>query len=574
MAKRSKFWTTKEESLLKENANIKTLEELQLLFPGRSKDSISRKLERLGLGYRSSDYLWTQEEENLLRKMAPQNRLEELVLLFPNRSENAIKVKIKNMGLTYLKNRHVWTEEEIKYLKTNWLKMTNKDIARNLHLGLHTVSAEAKKLGLESEKKKTNKKWTKENLRKLQKLSREMSIKELAAYFKTTYSAIRSIANKNGIHLIKKDRFWTNALDLQLRNLANAGYNISEIAKIMHKTDTSILRYAERENIIISKSIRKTWNSEKDRELITLVNQGYDLFQIVEIMDFSDLTILKNAKRLNLQILGIDKKPWTKEEEELLKELAKSKTLNELVVLMRRTSKSIKWKAETLEIPILIDKNVWTNEDLELLKEMVASRKTLVEIMTMLGRSSRAIKQKMKSEGIASYFEGRPWTKEDEELLKELWGTYPPSKIASILGREISAICERSTKLGLGSQISNNYDGLGIKDLCEIFKVSPTVISITWVALGLKLKVRNTSNVSCYKYVILEDLLEFLYLNQNIWDSRPLEWYALGSEPDWLKEKRRKDGLLPRNYYGAINVERELTLRRSNTREVTFSKRG
>lgn len=574
MAKRSKFWTVQEELLLKENARNKTLVELQELFPDRSLDSIARKIERMGLSYISPNYLWTKEEEELLRKLAPQSRFVELRPLFPDRTPNAIKMKIKNMGLTYLKCSHIWTEEEINYLKTNWVKMPTKEIARNLHLGLHTIYVEAEKLNLSCQSKKSRKKWTDAKLKELRILSREMSIKELANHFKTTYNAIRTIANKNGIHLLKKDHCWTNEEDLFLRKLVDSGYSLTEIAGLMHKTDVAILSYAKRENIIIKTNKPQVWNSDTDEKLKALVAVNQDIFAIMETIKFSDITILKNARRLNLNISVGTKKAWSKVEEGQLCNLAKTKTLNELVIILRRSSKSIRWKADTLGIKLLIDKNIWTEEDLAILKEMVENRKTLADIMAALGRTSKAIKQKMALENLVLKNSGRPWAKDEEDLLKELWGTCSPSKIASILYREPSAICQRSTKLKLGSQIKNNYDGLGVKEICEIFRVSPTVITITWVALGLKLKVRNTSNVSSYKYVVLEDLMEFLRLNQNIWDSRPLEWYALGYEPDWLKEKRKKDGLLPRNFYGAINVEKQLIRRKemNNIKEVGIKK--
>ena len=93
--------------------------------------------------------------------------------------------------------------------------------------------------------------------------------------------------------------------------------------------------------------------------------------------------------------------------------------------------------------------------------------------------------------------------------------------------------------------IDNNYDGLTIPTICKIFNVSYNTVSINWVALGLKLKSRKTSNVSAYFYVEINDLFKFLEANQNIWDSRYLEVNILGIEPEWLKQKRISDENIP-----------------------------
>lgn len=44
------------------------------------------------------------------------------------------------------------------------------------------------------------------------------------------------------------------------------------------------------------------------------------------------------------------------------------------------------------------------------------------------------------------------------------------------------------------------------------------------------------------RYLIkLEDFIKWLKAHQDLWDSRRLEPYALGYEPEWLVEKRKRD---------------------------------
>ena len=178
----------------------------------------------------------------------------------------------------------------------------------------------------------------------------------------------------------------------------------------------------------------------------------------------------------------------------------------------------------------------------------------------MLQRSEEAIIAHAISLGYNIDSKQRSWTKEEEILLADLWGVKRVEYIAKKLNRTVSAITNRVYALGLGSQIENNYDGLRIQDISDIFQVHRIVILTSWVSLGLKLSFRKRSNHSVYSYVQINDLYKFLEENQNIWDSRNLEKNILGIEPEWLKEKRIKDSLLPKAELGMKNINKQQLL--------------
>ncbi len=46
----------------------------------------------------------------------------------------------------------IWTKEQEEFLETNWLNMTNFELGENLHKNPGTVSAKAKKMGLEDKR--------------------------------------------------------------------------------------------------------------------------------------------------------------------------------------------------------------------------------------------------------------------------------------------------------------------------------------------------------------------------------------------------------------------------------------
>jgi hypothetical protein len=82
---------------------------------------------------------------------------------------------------------------------------------------------------------------------------------------------------------------------------------------------------------------------------------------------------------------------------------------------------------------------------------------------------------------------------------------------------------------------------LGIKD---------SNIILRWIKLkGLPAKKRVMLFGKKFWMIRHSDMINWLKNNQEKFDSRKIEFYALGSEPTWLQEKREKDKLLPRNRF-------------------------
>lgn len=135
----------------------------------------------------------------------------------------------------------------------------------------------------------------------------------------------------------------------------------------------------------------------------------------------------------------------------------------------------------------------------------------------------------------------RKWTDEDVEILRELWGNESIDTISKKLKRSINAIKIKASKLNLGSMKSNNLLDITISDISKLFDVGRSTILGRWQKQGLEITKKYVSEKSFYYCVDQEKLLKFLKNNQNIWDSKKLERFALGTEPKWLVEKRKSD---------------------------------
>lgn len=205
-----------------------------------------------------------------------------------------------------------------------------------------------------------------------------------------------------------------------------------------------------------------------------------------------------------------------------------------------------------LKLNLNIPNNNWSKEE-ECKLLSLASTHTCSEIADIMGKSWDSIYNKSQKMNIKLLPEQRPWTLQDEELLSEYWGLYNVETIAKKLNRTITAVRLKAQRMHLGS-IMDSSDVLSIDSICDILKVTRNRVLKIWTSLGLKVK-RKKIIEKFYFYVSWPDLLLFLENNQNEWDSRKVEEYMLGPEPEWLKIKRRNDKISNPLFYRQWTLE-------------------
>lgn len=190
-----------------------------------------------------------------------------------------------------------------------------------------------------------------------------------------------------------------------------------------------------------------------------------------------------------------------------------------------------------LEIP---KSKEWTKEEIEQLKELSTSY-NYKEIAKIMNKTENSIYIKARRLGIKLLSDKKIWTRGEEQLLKDLWGNKSIESISKELNRSINSLKVKATRLGLGSMIKSNYSIITISEITDLLNVTRDRITTRWVKLGLKLKKKKLTNNKEYYSVTLDDLMCFLEQNQDEWNSNYLEINALGPEPEWLKEKRKRD---------------------------------
>lgn len=137
----------------------------------------------------------------------------------------------------------------------------------------------------------------------------------------------------------------------------------------------------------------------------------------------------------------------------------------------------------------------------------------------------------------------RTWTPEDENYLAEKWGYASVPAIAKRLNRTENAVVVRAQRLGLGAVLMAG----GYVTLNQLLATvtgrerGNTYQRKSWVEnRGLPVH-RKKVNRCSFSVVYLEEFWEWAERNRSFLDFSKMEPLALGWEPSWVAEQRKKD---------------------------------
>ena len=137
----------------------------------------------------------------------------------------------------------------------------------------------------------------------------------------------------------------------------------------------------------------------------------------------------------------------------------------------------------------------------------------------------------------------RIWTPEDENYLAEKWGYASVPAIAKKLNRTENAVVVRAQRLGLGAVLMAG----GYVTLNQLLATvtgrerGNTYQRKSWVEnRGLPVH-RKKVNRCSFSVVYLEEFWEWAERNRSFLDFSKMEPLALGREPSWVAEQRKKD---------------------------------
>lgn len=162
------------------------------------------------------------------------------------------------------------------------------------------------------------------------------------------------------------------------------------------------------------------------------------------------------------------------------------------------------------------------------------------EMAAALDRSEGAVRTKRRELRCSPQ---KTWTPEELHYLEDHWGTVSIPGIAKKLGRTVNAIKVRVARMGLGGML-NSGDYVTFNQLMRELTDNGQSYSYqmkSWVKnRGMPIHTKRV-NACSFRVVYLEEFWEWAEQHRSFIDFSKLEPLALGKEPDWVAEQRRKD---------------------------------
>ena len=135
------------------------------------------------------------------------------------------------------------------------------------------------------------------------------------------------------------------------------------------------------------------------------------------------------------------------------------------------------------------------------------------------------------------------WTPEEEDYLSDRWGTISIPAIAKHLGRSVNAVKVRAQRMGLGAVLMSG-DYITLNQLLFAVKGTNAGGNYTlksWVKnRGLPVHTKRVVSNS-FRVVYLHEFWDWAEKNRSFLDFSKMEPLALGEEPPWVAEQRKKD---------------------------------
>lgn len=160
--KESYFWNKEDEQYLIDNYGKIPLKEIEAGLKNKYKpNAIKTKAQKMGLG---SNPFWTEQEDEILINNYSYVPKEQMKKMLPGRTFEAIVSRAKKLGqISFHRLSERYTLEQKQFIKDNWEKLTDQEIAEILGKSIHGIMDQRSNMGL----LRCNKKYAKyENIMK------------------------------------------------------------------------------------------------------------------------------------------------------------------------------------------------------------------------------------------------------------------------------------------------------------------------------------------------------------------------------------------------------------------------
>ena len=548
---KKKVWTEIDEENLRKMWNDVSITKISEYFCC-SKITIKNKALELGLGEHNSNR-WTVEEEKLLREYSEKYIVSEISTKL-GRSSKVITKKTAQMGIP-VKFESDLTQEQIEYLVQNINVLPIDTILTQLNISMYKLNNKCEELGI----KRLAREWSKKEIEILTKNVVKLSYEELTVLLPKRSSCAIAIKAAELNILPNKNREYINKKWGKLPP--------EVIAKEVGLSVSSLYKHKRQLDILNNKTSNKKPWTENEILILKEYSQKYYYGELIKVLPGrTAASINSKAHELGIKLI-YEYVDLDKASIDYIKDNWGKVSITEMSITLGVSLGVIYNYKKKLGLPNIGQKKKWTVDVINTIKQD-ATNLTKQQLAQKYKTSEHQITQLAceNNFSVKSTLDKLPahhakkWTVEEEQQLLDLWGYKSIEYISKKLNRTVSAIKSKAHKLELGSSIYSNYNGVTFYEISKLFNVSVNVIGTNWINLGLKTKVQKISEFRNCRYVEINDLYEFLEKNQDSWDSRVLEKNILGIEPDWLKEKRKRDEISNKKFDQITLTKQQLLL--------------
>lgn len=346
---------------------------------------------------------------------------EEYIIDYPETTHflsDELRINKSLQNNNYLRHkRRMLTDDEIAFVKDNFQKMTNNEIARQLDLPLSSIQGIIKKYI--PERKIDAVPWSAEDVEFLKINHKRMTYIEIAAQLGRGVETVRAKGHKLGLNrdgpsvparffnrgapkpLVNNNKLWIKKEDNYLRN-KYINTTIHDMARFLGRTERSVI--TRMDFLGLSVKDMRNRNSEvrfwSEDEILFLRKHYHDMDkdELCLVLQRTWHGIVGKARELNLR-RGAGKSSWSEDEIIFLKNNYKTMTYAEIGEKLNRTKKAVMSKITELKLTKTEPYRNWTENDYAYLKKnyAAASCKQLAEYFKC---SVPAVKSRIRSLGL------------------------------------------------------------------------------------------------------------------------------------------------------------------------------
>jgi hypothetical protein len=148
------------------------------------------------------------------------------------------------------------------------------------------------------------------------------------------------------------------------------------------------------------------------------------------------------------------------------------------------------------------------------------------------------------------------WTSEELDYLSERWGAVSAKGISIHLGRSLSAVIQKSQRIGLGDP-TLHFDGITICHLMQALNKSYNSVYVWMRDYGMPVKSKLFVKDLRVKVISYKDFWKWAEEHKELLNFAKMEPNAMGAEPDWVKVKRYADQLRSQKTWQSVKWSAE-----------------